>query len=157
MAQYSFINKLAMKLADDGQRLIESAYIQADYDKTKTQNLHDSYGSAVFYKRELYPGTKRFFTKMATTAKYDPYQHEYITGRRSVEEFLGTFRPQSNGMQLVVVVTMFYGGILEAGQDPLRHKYKVIFTVGDYLKELARKISDNVKILKIQRDEVSPL
>ena len=52
---------------------------------------------------------------------------------------------------------MFYGGILEAGQDPLRHKYKVIFTVGDDLKELARKISDNVKILKIQRDEVSPL
>ena len=53
-----YIDDLAKKLAIKGRNLIEKAYLDADYNKNKTQNLHDSYGSAVFYNGELYPNSK---------------------------------------------------------------------------------------------------
>lgn len=137
-----YLNNFAMKLASDGEKLIQKAYTMADYDKNKTQNLHDSYGSAVYYNRKLYPGTKRFFTKKATTSKYDPYEDEYITGRRAIENFFGTYRPATDDFQLVVAVAMFYGGIIEKGLQggQIRRKYKVIMMIGDDIRELADKV-----------------
>lgn len=148
-----YIDKTAMQLAEDGYKLIIKAYMEANYDKSKTQNLHDSYGSAVYYNRTLYPNTKRFFSQLATTSKFDPYQDQNITGRRAIEEFFGTYRPNDAGLQLVVVVAMFYGGILERN---LRKKYKVIFMIGDDVKKIASKIK-GATVSKIERDKVSAL
>lgn len=146
-------DKFAMKLADDGERLIQKAYSMADYNKNKTQNLHDSYGSAVFFNRKLYPGTKRFFTKKATTSKYDPYEAEYITGRRAIENFFGTYRPATDDFQLVVAVAMFYGRILEKGLQggQIARKYKVISMIGDDVRQLADKIG-GARVETIQVD-----
>lgn len=148
-----YLNNFAMKLASDGEKLIQKAYTMADYDKNKTQNLHDSYGSAVYYNRKLYPGTKRFFTKKATTSKYDPYEDEYITGRRAIENFFGTYRPATDDFQLVVAVAMFYGGILEKGLQggQISRKYKVISMIGDDVRKLADKIG-GARVETIQVD-----
>lgn len=136
-----YIDQLIDKLASDGGKLIKQAFTQADYDKNKTQNLHDSYGSAVYYEYKLIPRSKRFLERLATSSKYDPYENEYITGRRAVEEFLGQYRPTDDGLQLVVVVVMFYGSILEQGkQGGLGRKYKVITQIGDDVISLADKI-----------------
>lgn len=148
-----YLNNFAMKLASDGEKLIQKAYTMADYDKNKTQNLHDSYGSAVYYNRKLYPGTKRLFTKKATTSKYDPYEAEYITGRRAIENFFATYRPATYDFQLVVAVAMFYGGILEKGLQggQILRKYKVISMIGDDVRELADKIG-GARVETIQVD-----
>lgn len=148
-----YLNNFATKLASDGEKLIQKAYTMADYDKNKTQNLHDSYGSAVYYNRKLYPGTKRFFTKKATTSKYDPYEDEYITGRRAIENFFATYRPATDDFQLVVAVAMFYGGIIEKGLQggQISRKYKVIMMIGDDVRELADKIG-GARVEAIQVD-----
>lgn len=150
-----YIDKLVNKLAEDGEKLIRQAYAQADYNKNKTQNLHDSYGSAVYYEHKLIPSSKRFLEKLATSSKYDPYANEYITGRRAVEEFFGQYRPTDDGLQLVIVVVMFYGGILErGGQGGLRRKYKVITQVGDDVVALANKI-DGTRVQLIQNGRIN--
>lgn len=143
-----------MHLADDGQKLIEKAYLQADFNKDKTQNLHDSYGSAVYYNGSLYPGTKRYFSKMATELKYNTYTSDWESGRTEITKFLDTYKPVSKSIQLVVVAAMFYAGILENGEDHLRRKYKVIFMIGDDLKALAQKIKGS-KVLGVERSKIS--
>lgn len=149
------IKYIAMKLANDGQRLIERAFLQADFKKDKTQNLHDSYGSAVFYDGKLFPGTKRYFSKMATKPRYNSSTQSNEYGRDEINKFFDTYRPSDDSMQLVVVVAMFYGGILESGVG-LKRKYKVIFMVGDDLKALAAKIKGS-SVMKIERGRVSSL
>lgn len=153
MAKNKYIDKLAIKLADDGYKLIVKAYLEANYDKSKTQNLHDSYGSAVYYNGTLYPNTKRFFSELSTTSKYDPYQTREMKGREAIEDFFEQYKAPSSGMQLVIAVAMFYGGILERG---LRNKYKVIFMIGDDVKRIADQIKGAV-VDKIERDKVSSL
>lgn len=149
------IKHLALKLADDGQKLIERAYVQADYNKDRTQNLHDSYGSAVFYKGKLYPGTKRYFSKDAKKPRFNSYTDSFEYGRDEINKFFDTYRPSDDSMQLVVVVAMFYGGILESGVG-LSRKYKVIFMIGDDLKALAAKIKGS-SVMKIERGKVGAL
>lgn len=145
-----YIDQLAKKLADDGRRLIERAYLQADYNKNRTQNLHDSYGSAVYYNNQLYPNTKRYFSKAATTSKYDPYANEAVTGRRAIDDFFNEYNPTTDGLELVVAVAIFYGEILERGGGNLRRKYKVISMIGDDIRELAQKVGD-ARVSTIQR------
>lgn len=145
-----------MDLANDGQKLIEKAFLQADFNKDKTQNLHDSYGSAVYYNGSLYPGTKRYFSKMATELKYNIYTSDWESGRTEIDKFLDTYKPATRSIQLVVAVAMFYAGILEKGDEPLRRKYKVIFMLGDDLKVLAQKIKGS-KVMGIERGKISAI
>lgn len=149
-----YIDDLAKKLAIKGRNLIEKAYLEADYNKNKTQNLHDSYGSAVFYNGKLYPNSKMYFSKAATTSKYDPYQQEAITGRQAISEFFDDYKPKDKGMQLVVAVAIFYGGILELGGGNLRRKYKVISMIGDDIRALAQEVG-KAKVSIIQNGKVN--
>ena len=135
----NYVHQLAMKLASDGDKLIHQAFEEADYSKNETQNLHDSYGSAVFYNGKIYPQTTRFLDRLATD-KGVKVNGRYITGRQSIEEFFSKYNPPSKGMQLVVAVALFYGGILEGGESPLKRKYKVIFMIGDDISLLSSKI-----------------
>lgn len=153
--QTSYIRDMAMKLADSGEEIIKKAFQEADFDKNKTQNLHDSYGCAVFYDRKMYPNTMRFMSQLASSSKYDPYDDQYITGRRAIQEFLGQYRPSTDDMQLVIAVAMFYGEIIENGkQGGLGRKYKVIMHVGDDVLELANKIS-GAKVQLIQNGKIN--
>lgn len=152
--QNPYIHDLAMKLANDGANIIEKAFNEADFNKNKTQNLHDSYGSAVYYNGELYPKSTRYLTKLAAESKYDPYQQEAITGRRAIFEFFQDYTPSSDGMQLVIAVAIFYGSILEKGTGTLRRKYKVITQVGDDVMELATSIK-GAKVQLMQDGKVN--
>lgn len=156
MAIPTYIQILANKLAKDGYELIKNAFARANYNKDKTQNLHDSYGSAVFYKGRLYPGTKRYFSKLASKPRYNMYTGENEYGRDEIDKFFDSYKPETNGMQLVVVVTMFYAGILERGMPPLQRKYKVIFMIGNNVQRLVDKINGS-RMLKIERGEVNAL
>lgn len=150
-----YIDDLAKKLANDGESIIRKAFQQANYDKGKTQNLHDSYGSVVYYDYKIYPNSKRFLSVLSTSSKYDPYTDQYITGRRAIEEFFGTYRPSDDGMQLVIVVAMFYGEIIEQGkQGGLGRKYKVIMHVGDDVMALANKIK-GTRVQLIQNGRIN--
>lgn len=152
----SYIQMLAKQLAEDGYNLIKNAYAMSNYNKDQTQNLHDSYGSAVFYKGRLYPGTKRYFSKLASKPRYNKYTGENEYGRDEIDKFFDSYKPDNKGMQLVTVVTMFYAGILEGGKYPLKRKYKVIFMIGDDVQKLVKKIK-GARMLKIERGEVNAL
>lgn len=149
-----YIDRLAKQLAEDGKRLIEKAYAEADYNKFKSQNLHDSYGSAVFYNGSLYPNTKYFFSKSATTSKKDPYKNQMVTGREEISDFFDKYTPKDDGMQLVIAVAIFYGEILERGGGGIRRKYKVISMVGDDIRTLAKKVGD-AKVSIMQNGKVN--
>ena len=151
--QSKYIHNLAMKLAEDGQKLIEKAYLQASFNKDKTQNLHDSYGSAVFLNRKLYQGSKRYFSKVASVPRYNSYTESNEYGRDEINKFFDTYVPKDDGMQLVIAVAMFYGGILEAGKSPLRRKYQVISMVGDDIKALTSKIK-GARVEVIQQSKI---
>lgn len=149
-----YTDQMAKQLAEDGRKLIEKAYSQADFNKFQTQNLHDSYGSAVFYNGSLYPNTKYFFTKSATTSKKDPYKNQQVTGREEISDFFDKYIPDSKGMELVIAVAIFYGEILERGGGNLRRKYKVISMVGSDIRALAKEIGD-AKVAIIQNGKVN--
>lgn len=136
----NYIRELANKMANDGHKLIMKAYDQSDYNKNQTQNLHDSYGSAVFYNGKLVTGTMRFVGAIrASGGRYNSYTNSIEYGRDEIKDFFNTYKAPE-GLTLVIAVAMFYAGILEAGKSPLRHKYKVISMVGDDIEMLASKI-----------------
>lgn len=135
------------QLSDAGYDLIRKAFLEADFDKNKTQNLRDSYGSAVYYDGRLVPGTKRFFVSKALEGKYNPYTHELETGRQEISSFLDEYKNLPGKLELVIAVAMFYGSILENGSGNLRHKYKVISSVADDIEKLASQYKGTVRKL----------
>lgn len=142
----NYIRAMINKLTDDGQKLINKAFEQADYSKNKTQNLHDSYGSAVYYNGSLVNGTMRFLTSRAAYGKYNDRTDRIEYGREEITDFLQSYKAPM-GLSLVVAVAMFYGTILEAGaQGGLRRKYHVISQIGDDVDMFVGKIEGARKL-----------
>ena len=139
------IKQLAMSLADDGETLIKKAFMEADYSKDKTQNLHDSYGCAVYYKGGLVAGTMRVLSRMATTPRYNHYSGRKEYGADEITTYLSTYKPSSNRLQLVIAVAMFYGSFLEAGSGNLKRKYRVISGVDKDIDRLAATVRGTVR------------
>lgn len=139
------IQKLANKLADDGKKLINKAFLTANFKKDKTQNLHDSYGCAVYYDRKYVFGTKRLLSNRATEPRYNTYSGKNEYGYDEINRFLDSYRPVGDGMVLVIAVAMFYGEILEKGKGRLKRKYKVISGVSSEIESLAEKYKATVR------------
>ena len=138
------IKEMTLKLTLEGKRLIVKAYNEADYRKDKTQNLHDSYGSAVYYNGKLQPNSKRYVGREAVVGKRD-LDGNLILGRAELDEFLDSYRAKPRGFELVVVATIFYAGILEEGkQSPNGNKYIVISSIADDMDRLAHKVKGRV-------------
>lgn len=133
--------KIINALADKGQKLIQKAFNESDYSKDKTQNLHDSYGSAVFYNGKLVVGSERYFISKAVEGKYNSSTNKIEYGRDEIESFFQNYKAKSRGFELVIAVAMFYGEILESGSGNLRRKYKVISSVADDVEMLASKLN----------------
>lgn len=131
--------KVVNALADKGQKLIQKAFNESDYSKDKTQNLHDSYGSAVYYNGKLVPGSERYFISRAVEGRYNSTTNEIDYGRDEIESFFHNYKSKRKGFELVIAVAMFYGEILEKGSGNLRRKYKVISSVADDVEMLASK------------------
>ena len=124
------IKALISQLANDGEKAIREAYEGREF-TNRTYNLHDSYGSAVYYNGALVKSSIRYVgTEMAE--KDERY------GRNEVNDFFANYRPKNRkGIDLVIVAAMFYADILEEGKGRLKRKYKVIAEGEDYMKNLA--------------------
>lgn len=139
-----YIKIISKQLADEGRNLVIKAFNTANFNKNKTQNLRDSYGSAVFYNGKIVPNTKFMLTSRAVGGRYNKYTDEVEYGRNEINKFFDNYKPKTNGFELVTAVAMFYASILEKGKGNLRHKYRVISGIDNYLNELAKKVGGNI-------------
>ena len=124
------IKALISQLADDGEKAIREAYEGREF-TNRTYNLHDSYGSAVYYNGNLVKGSISYVgAEMA--------EEDERYGRNEVNDFFSNYRPKNRkGIDLVIVAAMFYADILEEGKGRLKRKYKVIAEGEDYMKNVA--------------------
>ena len=124
------IKALIAQLADDGEKAIREAYEGREF-TNRTYNLHDSYGSAVYYNGTLVKSSIRYVgAEMA--------EEDERYGRNEVNDFFSNYRPKNRkGIDLVIVAAMFYADILEEGKGRLKRKYKVIAEGEDYMKNVA--------------------
>ena len=124
------IKALISQLANDGEKAILEAYEGREF-TNRTYNLHDSYGSAVYYNGTLVKSSIRYVgAEMA--------EEDERYGRKEVNDFFSNYRPKNRkGIDLVIVAAMFYADILEEGKGRLKRKYKVIAEGEDYMKNLA--------------------
>ena len=124
------IKALISQLADDGEKAIREAYEGREF-TNRTYNLHDSYGSAVYYNGTLVKSSIRYVgAEMA--------EEDERYGRNEVNDFFSNYRPKNRkGIDLVIVAAMFYADILEEGKGKLKRKYNVIAEGEDYMKNLA--------------------
>lgn len=147
MKMSRYTRKYIDELANKGGDLISSAFNKADYQKDKTQNLHDSYGSAVYLDGKLIQDTIRVLTPKATIPRYNMYEKEYQYGKEEILEFFNSYKPKTNGIELVVAAAMFYGVFLEKKSGNLKRKYKVISGINEELEQLAKKTGGKVRSL----------
>lgn len=138
-----YIASYAKKLSEEGRKLITKAFETANFDKNKTQNLHDSYGSAVFYNGKEIPNTRRYVGRKAVVGKVDP-QGNLILGRAEIDNFFDTYKSSFDGFELVTAAAIFYASILEKGSGRLRRKYRVISGIDSDLMDLASKTGGKI-------------
>lgn len=138
-----YIKAYAEFLAEEGHKLIQKAFQNADFNKNKTQNLHDSYGSCVFYNRKEVPNTRRYVGRKATVGKKNP-QGELVLGRAEIDRYFDTYKSHTDGFELVTAAGIFYAEILEKRKGRLTRKYRVISGLGSSINELANKLGGKV-------------
>lgn len=141
----NFERSLIKELADYGEMIIKEAYNTKTFDD-QTFNLHDSYGSAVYKDGVYEKGTLRTLEPQATKTKKVDGRH--VKGKNVVSRYLRDYRPRQKGFTLVVVAAMPYGDILEAGKEPLKHKYRVVSGARWMMRSLAYSLSSRFGIKK---------
>ena len=153
------IKALISQLANDGEKAIREAYEGREF-TNRTYNLHDSYGSAVYYNGNLVKSSIRYVG--AEMAKEVDWRSQgwiwkggrtmpdfrgkrrlnndevFMNGREEVMDFFSHYKPKNRkGIDLVIIAAMFYADILEEGKGKLKRKYKVISEGEDYMKNVA--------------------
>lgn len=135
------INKMVERLSLDGKALVEKAYKTRGF-IDRTYNLHDSYGSAVYYNGVLQPNSIYYLQEQATEAK--KWYGKMLRGRNEIVDFFIEYKGRGKGFDLVLVAAMPYASILEHGQGTLRGKYQVISGTMSDMRELARKYKGSI-------------
>ena len=139
-----YIKELSKSLAQAGKELIEEAYYNRDFNN-KTYNLHDSYGSCLFYNGKEISGTRRYIGKVATERKMDK-DGKMVMGREELDKFFDTYKTSYKGFELVMAVAIFYAQELEKGIG-IRRKYRVISGMNGELLTMSKKL--NARIVNI--------
>ena len=139
-----YVSAYASALADEGEKLIKKAYLTATFKKDKTQNLHDSYGSAVYYNGRYVDGTKRVLSPRAVERKYNTYTGKEEYGQEEIHKYLDSYKSKFKGFELIVVAAMFYGMFLEKGSGRLRKKYRVISGINSSFEDLSAKTGGRI-------------
>lgn len=137
-----YIKQYSNALADEGKKLIDKAFLTATFNKNRTQNLHDSYGSCVFYNGKEVQGTRRYVGRKATTPRFKP-NGEAVWGREEIDKFFDSYRAIKNGFELVTAAAIFYAEELEKGLG-LKKKYRVISGLGSDMDALSQKAHGRV-------------
>lgn len=135
------IKKVVSQLANDGRLLVEKAYNTRTFEN-RTYNLHDSYGSAVYYNGVLQKDSIYYLSPQATAAK--KWYGAMLRGKNEIVDFFLEYRGIGKGFDLVVVAAMPYASILEHGQGRLRQKYKVISGAMSDMEALAKKYNGTI-------------
>lgn len=133
MAKNNHRQELITILSREGQKIVDRQLQNKGYTH-RSHNLHDSYGWGVYLNGEL--KASGFPTVKATESK--KWYGEMIKGREAVESYLKTKYKAHPGIDLVVVVAMPYGEIVEG-----KYKYEVIATARGDLKKLSAKFKDS--------------
>lgn len=141
-AKEEYIRQYATALADEGKKLIDKAFETATFNKHKTQNLHDSYGSCVFFNGKEMQGTRRYVGRKAVQPRYRP-TGEAVWGREEIDKFFDSYRAKKDGWELVTAAAIFYAEELEKGIG-LRRKYRVISGLGSEMNALAKRTGGRV-------------
>lgn len=142
-----YVNRMAEALSEEGYQLIRKAFDGSNYSHNKTQNLHDSYGSCVFYDGKEVPNTRRYVGREATVGKRDP-SGNLVLGRAEIDSFFDNYKAKAKGFELVLAAAIFYGQILEEGSGNLKRKYRVISFIADNVEAVARKYGGKVNRIK---------
>lgn len=167
-----FLNQLIDELTSEGYAAILQAYYTRDF-TNRTYNLHDSYGSAVYYNGRLikntirYVGAEKHFKDIFMGknwywrnsrsmpdfrgVRYDKKDEIFMTGRTEVMDFFSQYTPPKKGLQLVVIAAMWYANVLEKGGGNLRRKYRVISGARTIMDELAAKYGGTVSEVETGR------
>lgn len=100
----------------------------------RTRNLHDSFGSAVYYNGVLIESSIRYIGG-ELSQKTDPLTK--MTGRQTLNEFLhrSHFGRAKGEMVLVCVAAMYYTEYLEEGRHRGKYKIQVISSARDYVEQ----------------------
>ena len=140
------IKDRVMKLMVDeltmyGKMVIEEAFKTANFNKKKTQNLRDSYASAVFYEGKMINGTlKTLGSPLALVDKI--WYGRKVRGRNEATRFLkNDYKPTGRGLSLVAIAAMPYREVLE-----LKYKYRVISGANWMMRSLAHTFSSKFGI-----------
>lgn len=130
------IEKMVEQLSKEGKLLVEKAYNTRSFED-RTFNLHDSYGSAVYYNGVLQRNSIYYMSPQATEAK--KWYGAMLRGRNEIVDFFLEYKGRGKGFDLVLVAAMPYASILEHSQGSLKKKYKVISGAMSDMEALARK------------------
>lgn len=133
------VNIVAKSLAKDGEAVIRKAFDTADYMKDKTQNLHDSYGCAVYYNGQLMPYTVFKLNRLAVKGVRNRETNSVEFGFQEIDKFFKSYKAVPKGFELVTAVAMFYGQYLQDASGNQRRKYKVIANAFNDLSIIASK------------------
>lgn len=110
---------------------------------SRTGNLHDSFGSAVYLNGVLQPNTIRYVDNETWAKTGDP---RYGRGRRVLNEYFNRIHPRSktNEVMLVVVAAMPYTKFLEKGTHAGGYRIRVISGAREYIDRNWHKVEEKV-------------
>lgn len=120
-------------MAKLGYDALMYAYKRRDFNH-QTRNLHDSYGSAVYYNGQLIPSSIRYIGG-ELSRKADPKTK--MTGRQTLDDFFkrSHYGRAKGEMVLVCVAAMYYTKFLEEGSHGGGYKIQVISAARDYVDQ----------------------
>lgn len=134
MAKKNHISELVNLLSREGQKIVDNELSKVDY-TYRTLNLRDSYGWGVYLDGKL---VRKGYTANSPGVKKKWYGED-ITGYEAIVEFIERKYKPHPGIDLVVVVAMPYGEILQDGAGSVKKKYEVINLSRNALKDLSSR------------------
>ena len=136
MAAKGLIVNLLDKLEEEGKTILAECEKEREYTH-RTYNLHDSYGSAVYYNGVLQEDSIYYITPSAEKSKR--WRGRWIRGHDELIDFLHEYNARKKGLDLVIVAAMPYASYLEDGAGKLKRKYRVISGAWSQMQSLQSK------------------
>lgn len=143
-------------LAKEGDRIAHKALASKEaYDRTL--NMGDAYGYIVFFNKKVVRKGYALPTNWASKIHkgWDKIGVKDGTGREWLDDFMDTWKPESDNFVLIVVNAAFYSGILEKGRQTNKggrgtygKKFKIISQIVSDMKDLQEKFKGSTLIGK---------
>lgn len=138
-----YIDQLATKLIQRGKELVKEAIDTRDYTH-RTYNLHDSYGAGVYYQGKL---KKVYYNTPKQADKPKKFYGKEYKGSEEIKKALNEYKPNSNGLVLIIIATMPYADILEHEKGGLKRKYRVISQISSMATFVAGEFNGKVNTI----------